>query len=358
MEATETLDELLGTLPEDAWRRANPFSEQMADCHARLFDVTTSRQEKADALIQWLGSKAQPCLFGRMAAKKNWLSVCILTEGDFIKGDDHVRQIVQESRRTWKQEALSGKRHGFVILAVSRKLAFGEPGGVLKRIALRLCDLYLSQTGLNDIFHDSLDLRIEQGASEKIRRWKVGVNFFAAQADGRWWHDHRIPGGMAFSMNSVGHMARKLVEEAIRVNPRLAERVARLPVEQLESWALPLAMRTIATASRGKIPGTWLIPREAASAGGSQTESERQKALNDLTPYNEDRYQGKYHTDQTIPAEYFDPSPDRPLGLVDHDLYFTYLHRASDPDYASMGLGQEILETLQLIEESGTGNQA
>lgn len=76
----------------------------------------------------------------------------------------------------------------------------------------------------------------------------------------------------------------------------------------------------------------------------------------ELAPHDEDCYKGMYHTDQTIPAAYFDPNPRRPTGLEDQDLYFTYLHRASDPDYQSMGLGEEILKTLQLDEDTGTGD--
>jgi hypothetical protein len=322
MPDADTLDELLEQAPPDRWRLANPFSADMDPCQPRLFDPTATRQEKADAILGWLGSKAQPCLFGRVAAKKGWLSVCVLTDGDFAKGDEYVRRTIQEHRQFWKREGLAGSRHGFIILAASKRLAQAEPGLVLQRIALRLCELYLSETGLNEVFHDSLDLRIEQSDTAQYRRWRVGVNIFAAQADGRWWHDHRIPGGMAFSMNSVGHMARKLAEDAFQRSPRLAERAARMPTEQLETWALPLAMRTIDTASRGRIPGTWLLPRDPAAVGTAETEERRRAAFGVLAGYNEDCYKGKYHTDQTIPVEYFDPSAVRAASLPDHDLYF------------------------------------
>jgi hypothetical protein len=350
MANAEALDELLDQLPVDGWRQLHPFSADMEPCQSRLFDPTTSRREKADALLEWLGSKAQPCLFGRMAAKKGWLSVCVLTEGDVAKGDDHVRQTIQEHRRTWKEEALSGGKHGFIILAASKRLAEAGPGPVLQQMALRLCHLYLSETGLNAILHDSLDLRVEREGEVRFRRWKVGVNLFAAQGDGRWWHDHRIPGGIAFSMNSVGHMARKLAEDAVALDPPLARRAADLSREQLERWALPLAMRTIHTASRGRIPGTWLLERDPGAAGPPEVEERRRAALAGISTYNEDVYKGKYHTDQTIPAEYFDPAPDRPAGLSDHDLYFTYLHRPADQDFESMGLGEEILRILELGE--------
>jgi hypothetical protein len=34
------------------------------------------------------------------------------------------------------------------------------------------------------------------------------VDFFACAGDGRWWHDHRFPGGIAYTANSTGHMMR------------------------------------------------------------------------------------------------------------------------------------------------------
>jgi hypothetical protein len=347
----EPLDALLEALPEDTWRQGRPFSEDLATPQTVLFDETGSRQEKAEALLAWLGSPAQPCLFGRMAARKGWLSVCVLTEADLARGDEYVREVIQEHRRTWKHEALSGKKHGFIIHVASRRLANAEPCPALQQFALRLCELYLSRSGVNEILHDRLALRIEREERREYRAWQVGVNLFAAQGDGRWWHDHRIPGGLAFSMNSVGHMARKLAEAAARARPDLAERIARLAVEQLEAWALPLAMRTIDTASRGRIPGTWLVERSSETLGSPEQEARRQEVLKILVEYDEDRYRGQYHTDETIPAGYFAPSADRPAGLVDRDLYFTYLHRTSDPDYESMGLGQEILEALALDHE-------
>jgi hypothetical protein len=347
----QTLDELLEALPEDPWRRDNPFVGDFATTQEGILNPLGSREEKAAALLRWLASKGQPCLFGRMAAKKGWLSVCILTEADLARGDDHVREIIQVHRRIWKREALSGQKHGFIILVISQKLAFGEPGPTLQAFALRLCELYLSVTGLNKILHDSVDLRITRAGQTSYRRWKVGVNVFAAQADGRWWQDHRTPGGLAFSMNSVGHMARRLLEDALQARPALAERVAGLPPEKLESWALPLAMRTIATAARGPIPGTWLLGRSSGPQEDPEWERRRDAVLADLREYNEDLYRGRYHTDETTPAEYFDPGQARPDGLADHDLYFTYLHRKSDPDYESMGLGEEIAEALALHEE-------
>src|SRR6266498_3609476 len=74
--------------------------------------------------------------------------------------------------------------------------------------ALRLCSLYLLQDIVPDqIFHDELWLE-KPGRDGTTWQWLAGVNYFCAQGDKRWWEDHRIPGGMAFSVNSVGHMVK------------------------------------------------------------------------------------------------------------------------------------------------------
>jgi hypothetical protein len=91
----------------------------------------------------------------------------------------------------------------------------------------------------------------------------VGVNFFGAQGDGRWWHDHRIPAGIAFSMNSVGHMAKSgAINRAMRaLENAIKEKVEdwdNSHVESLEK-ALVIAMRTIRVASEGRRPGTHLF---------------------------------------------------------------------------------------------------
>ncbi len=55
-------------------------------------------------------------------------------------------------------------------------------------------------------------------------------------------------------------------------------------------------------------------------------------------------YRGYYHTDYTLPSEYFQPDVERPAGVCPHTLDFTYLfHRDVDnPDFRLMGEGHQI----------------
>jgi hypothetical protein len=275
------------------------------------------------------------------------MTFCILTETDIAKGDQYLRELIQDNRQLWKNRALDGKAHGFIILLASKRLAYAEPSPVSSAIAMKLCELYLSRANPDEILLDELILRVREPGIG-AREWKVGVNFFSAQADGRWWQDHRIPGGAGFSMNSVGHMARRLVEEAIEKNPALAEKAATLPVERLVKWALPTAMRTIYKASQGDRPGTHLAEREQSPPPTGVSEEERSKILGRaLCPYSEDFYYGRYDTDVTIPSEYFNPSPACPHSK-EHQLLFTYLHRETDKDYVCMGIGDEVLRALDL----------
>lgn len=337
-----SLDELVDDLQPDSWRKTNPFSPEIEDAHDILLDPTQTRAEKANVLSFWL-KKYQPCIFGRIAAQKKQISYCVLTDSDIAKGDNYVRDLIQQTRFNWRNEAYSGLKHGFVILLASKKVAYAEPSEALKAVALRLCQLYLStQVTTDQIFLDELILdSYVQGNGTEALKWKVGANFFGTQADRRWWHDHRIPGGIALSMNSVGHMARRMVNEAISKNDTLAKAVSALPNEKLVDWALPTAMRTIYTASRGKLPGTKLAERGKTPLPDGISEEKRAEILKEFCPYSEDYYWGRYHTDVTIPSEYFN------LGLkvppADKEkLCFTYLHRRSDEDYESMGTGETL----------------
>jgi hypothetical protein len=107
-------------------------------------------------------------------------------------------------------------------------------------------------------------------------------------------------------------------------------------------------MRTIHTASRGVLPGTRLAPRGDTPLPNGVSDDQRSEIFRGpLAAFSEDYYYGWYHTDVTIPSEYFNPNPNRP-NVEEQKLLFTYLHRDSDEDYVSMGLGTQVVKTLDL----------
>src|SRR5262249_30595233 len=161
----------------------------------------------------------------------------------------------------------------------------------------------------DEILHDRLILEIKRGGGEtpERRSWKVGVNYFSAQGDGRRWRDHRIPGGMAFSMNSVGHMARTLAERARGKDPDPASRFDLVPREKLVYWALPKAMKTIGPQQQCGTRGTWLAPHGSFEQDKEPpTFEQRRRNFGSLADFSPNRYKGLYHTDHTVPTPYFD----------------------------------------------------
>lgn len=191
-------------------------------------------------------------------ARQGRLAFCILTENDLERSDQDIRARIQHERADWRNRARNGATHGFLIVAVAGRIAYSRPCPALQTLAATLCRLYLGRDEPDTIHHDELILEIRDGDQiAERRRWKVGVNYFSAQGDGRWWSDHRIPGGMAFSMNSVGHMARTRAEQALaKSGPRVVPGAAR---ERLVYWALPKAMKTIGANPTDGDRGTWLV---------------------------------------------------------------------------------------------------
>lgn len=340
--------DLIDTLPHDSWRDDNPFSPDVRECHQVLFRTGATRNEMAAALDTWL-IKSQPCRFGQMEARQRRLAYCLLTENDLQRGDDHVRARIQEDRDAWRRHARIGASHGFIILAISPRIARATVGPELLRLARHLCDLYLGRADLDQILLDELTLEISTPAGQEYRAWRVGVNYFSAQGDGRWWRDHRIPGGMGYSMNSVGHMARAKAETMLGRNADLNESCRDIARERLTYWALPTAMWTIGPPAEGSTRGTWLADRGRFQEDREPpTFEERRRVFADLARFSENGYLGRYHTDETIPTPYFDVTiTDLDGAQLRDDLVFTYLHSPRDPDYTSMGIGT----LIRAIEE-------
>jgi hypothetical protein len=136
------------------------------------------------------------------------ISYCILTDADLDGSDEDIAKKIETAHLKWTGEASHGGKSAFILLAASKRIAFAEPSAQLMEFARTLCSFLL----LNDVQPDHAyldELFLELPTPERQTwRWDVGVNYFAANGDKRWWQDHRIPGGIAFSLNSVGHMVR------------------------------------------------------------------------------------------------------------------------------------------------------
>jgi hypothetical protein len=335
-----SFDALFKNLVRDTVRDDTPFSETFDEAHRAL--LSSHDQVARESLMgQWL-RRYQPCLFGRIAAKEGLISYCFLTEHDLSLGRQHVQDAIQAARLEWTRAAYQGQKSAFVICLLSDDLARATPDQTVLSLAMSLASLYLlTAIRPDEIYLEEVFLEMPSFA-RTTWRWSAGVNYFSAHADGRWWQDHRIPGGIALSVNSVGHLvkssaigrAQQTLAQSLDIqgDPWLPTKVDSL------GEALEFAMRTIdlaTDAASGR--ATWLNSAEAG-----------ERCPITLPPNLEGKsctqYGGYYHTDITLPSEYFQPDVLRPERLTAHRLDFTYLSSPSveNPDNMLMGSGRQI----------------
>jgi len=344
---TDIAAALFSRLKPDPWRAQVGFSPEIAAVNRVLFDPGTPAGSIKEAVNEWLHGH-QPCLFGRVAAVTDTITYCLLDETQLVGSDDAIHDRIQQARAGWKAEAYSGKTSAFIILVRSERIARAEPNDDMRALAQRLCQLYLVEDAIEmDAIHtDHVELELPSFFGRRPAViFDVGVNYFCAQGDKRWWHDHRFPGGMAFSMNSVGH----LVKSGILGNA--LKQVERDVSGDLPDWrstkidslekALFFAMRTIEGAAQAVSgPATQLLPLP----GQSEELPVRKCPIplpKDLTDRNYCTYLGFYHTDYTLPSEYFTPDVQRPSSVDPHYLDFTYLFddRLDNPAHLRIGKG-------------------
>lgn len=341
----------LSQLEPDVWRRTAGFSPDIEVANQKLFAPDITEAASVEILSKWLQG-FQPCLFGRIAAKHGAISYCILSETDLRQSDEFIKEKIQTARLAWTREGFEGRKSGFVILAVSPLIVYAQPSPTMRELARRLCHLYLETEITMDHIHlDEIYLQ-KPGSRMTTWKWQTGVNYFCAQGDGRWWQDHRIPGGMAFSVNSVGHLVKSgMIANVMKELDALTDAPDEAyPISKIDSLAqaLELAMRTITMASEavsGRATELLPLPPDRDELPVPECPVKLSKLVMDK---NYCEYRGWYHTDYTLPSEYFLADVERPAALAGHSLDLTYLfHRDIDnPDFRLMGEGQQIREWL------------
>jgi hypothetical protein len=331
----------LSRLENDPWRGEVGFSPDLEDANHELF-AARDDNERERIVSVWL-ERYQPCLFGRIAATKDSLSFCFLTEADLQLTEPEISTKIQNARLHWKRDAVRGLKTGFLICVVSPTVTAAVPSQAMRTIAQRLASLYLlTEVAMDEIYLDAV--RLEQPTDRRPTwEWSVGVNYFCAQGDQRWWHDHRFPGGMAFSMNSVGHMVKEdMLSHALSGLARsMATETEGGPETRIDSLerALVVAMLTIANA-HDTVSGraTELLKKD----GADSVEPSCPATLPaHLQSYDHRTYLGHYHTDVTLPSVYFRSDVERPPGTEAHRLDFTYLYDDTLDNFAfrTMGAG-------------------
>jgi hypothetical protein len=311
----------------DALRRTKPYSEDITAVNSILFNSSLSKMRKVKAYRRWIET-GQPCVFGRVAARNENIFMCVIEEHEVLRmrcGDDDLRDTIQDYRQVWKRYALEGIASSFVILLVSPSLVNCQPDDRLKEVCRRLMELYMELPKLDDdSYHTQREYVFLRGIGQdpkKLLKFSTLPNIFCAQGDGRWWHDHRTPGGIMITSNALGHFAYS------RNNTRSMG-----DTEKLDS--LQNAMRTINNAFKPTrknsglthCPATSLVDRAA-------DESTPLPPRFELQGKSPNKYRGFFHTDHLIPSVFFRPDRD-PKRLESYeDLQLSYIFDADrDPD--------------------------
>ena len=344
-------------LADDPLRQDLGFSPEITEANEAIWASGNDEEGIEEILGNWIYHH-QPCLFGKIASKLDLISYCILTPHDLRQSDDHIFKKLQSKKRQWTRKAFDGESSNFVILASSREIALAEPNETLLDAAIQLCSMYLDQEiGPDQIYLDDIFLEIP-GKKARAFKWKAGINYFGTQADRRWWRDHRIPGGIGFSTNSVGHLVKagrlsNAMEALLSELSASDEDWTTSKIESLDK-ALEFAMKTIANASdgvSGKATYLLSIPHDTSAMSVPKCPV---KLPGQLAGKNFCEYEAYYHTDITVPSEYFTSDAERPTGQSVHRLDFTYLFDNSldNPDYRSMATGIQIRESGAVHESS------
>jgi hypothetical protein len=326
---------------EDGYRKKRGFSEDIEATNAVLFNPKYSKLRKIKSYREWL-EKRQPCVFGRIAATNKNVFICLLEEQEILgmkRGDDDLRDTIQDYRQLWKRYALEGLCSSFLVLLASRSLSWKEPNQQLKEICRRLMELYMEIDRIEDDTYRTqreyvyLRQRMPDGKT-RILKFSTLPNIFCAQGDGRWWHDHRTPGGLMITSNALGHF--------------LYSRSRKVTLEDTEkAWALENAMRTINNAYGGPsqeirarlkhCPATFLIPAK-------EGEESPIRPTSDLRKYSPDHYEGYFHTDHLIPSIYFHKDRDPKVVKKYDDLTLRYIFdpKASPSEHAELTTGVQV----------------
>lgn len=353
---TYKVKEALDGLVEDPWRKANSFSSDMEVVHKILFHSFSSDRACIEAIANWLQQAdplGQPCLFGRIAAARNsrnpdksqdTIHYCILHHDDLRESDQDIRSRIQDGVLAWKRRAVDPERsktaHGFMLCAISDRIAWAAPDSRLLALAKEIERLWGCPIE-NGLTKETLYLRNPDDGT--YVRFTFTVDFFAAQGDKRWWHDHRVPGGIAFTANSVGHLF------------RYRQWYRRIKADQIE-WIVRTAMQTIDTAADvGFGAASKLIP--LSSSGPVVTGAGCPFAnLNDLPSRlagkDWSRYSGWHHSDHCIRSDFFRPEADVPDSLREKPTWyqdFAYLYDPSNPEHSRFVTGE--LCTQQEVDE-------
>ncbi len=348
MASDNILRELYQALGEDKWRRTNPFSGDIAIADGVLLNPFSSSAQCAEQLSNWL-QKNQPCIFGQATAAIGRLHFCFLTEEDILtKSDSNIKDVIHSRVLEWKRRSLqpiqdfSTPAHGFVLAAIAPRISRAAPDAHLRDFAMKVRELWgppASEERSGKVTWETLYL--QNPADRRYFKFTFSVDFFASAGDGRWWSDHRCPGGILFTANSVGHL--RSYREWYEGHGDQTE------------WTLKNAMNTIRKAADTRYgKATWLRPLLNGQPVVQRFPCPFSTPDPRLEGKDWTRYGGYLHTDHSIRSEFFHEEPEK-LSEVSEREYledFTYLYDKQAKDYIRFVQGAPVSEE-EVYDELG-----
>jgi hypothetical protein len=357
--SAEALLSLFDDLREDRTRESRPFSKDILEANALMHHPFALDDDVAEVVRQWC-MKRQPCQFGMVAATRGQIHFCVLRERDLAEGDEGIAAKIAEGKRLWKQRAVSEREcapHGFLLVFASPRVALAAPDENLRRFSDKLLELAgwagKKPRGRHENAVSSDFLFLRNPVEDAYYGFQFNVDYFAAAGDGRWWHDHRFPGGIGFTANSTGHMRHFLDWYA-------------KPGNDHGQWALKQAMVTIDQAHRtkGEEGGkkgdpraegrvTWLLPLDERGrpmlrqAACPLNPTPKQLEGKDWT-----RYGGLLHTDHAVRAEFFADREDAVTASKPYYMDLTYLYDRTQADFINFTAGVRVSEE-EVYAETG-----
>jgi hypothetical protein len=343
-----SMRELLARLNGDTWRIRHPFSDDILQANALLHNTAATEGEMAECLALWCLHK-QPCQFGRAAAKQLRIHFCCLTDSAISNwSDEEIASKIADEKRLWKQRAAFDPEraaHSFVVVVASSRVALAAPDQQLRTFSERILELIAWPHGesqgrrMNTVTSDYLYLK--NPADGAFYGFQFNADFFACAGDGRWWHDHRFPGGVAFTANSTGHMIRF--------------REWYLGKDENEYWALKQAMLTVANAAPMR-PGDNKSPAEQGlatwlrhlDANGRPFLADVACPVDKMPPVlagkDWTRYEGVLHTDHAVREEFFLDREVAPTAARPYLMDLTYLYHRGEPEFEEFTRGRVFSE--------------
>lgn len=349
---TESLRDLHYRLRQDKERLRRGFDSDMAEASALLHKPYVEEHEVEEGLRHWCKTR-QPCQFGRVAASNGHIYFCILRERDLGDGDDAIAGKIAAAKRHWKQRALmdtDNPPHSFLLVFGSPHVMEAAADDNLRRFANRLLELTgwkperRARRGENTVTSDYLYLKNPQTGA--YHGFRFNIDFFASAGDGTWWHDHRFPGGVAFTANATGHMKCFMDWYSDRSRDHGA-------------WAVTQAMMTIARSHRTKPAKegdrseqaareegrvTWLLDLKEGMPVVARLPCPIESVPGQLQGKDWTKYEGLLHTDHAVREEFFD-GRDEPLSKHKPPLMdFTYLYDSTQTDFTDFTGGRIFTE--------------